>query len=87
MSKSAKVSHAWNTSCAISAPMNGASNGNGRFVSSRKDHSGRRSCFFNRRFVSSASAPVISARSSSPRRMAPAVALTSCCGVVPPMPE
>jgi len=48
---------------------------------------GRSPRFFSWRRVSSASAPVITAPSHSPRITAAAASCTSTWGVVPPMPE
>ena len=86
-SHTANVSQAWKTSCATSAGWKGASKGNGFRSGSRKLHSGRWPSFFSRRRVSSASAPVITATSQSPRNTAAAAPCTSTWGVVPPMPE
>ena len=87
MSNTGNVSQAWNTSWATSAGWNGASNGNGGAGWARWLQASRSPAFFARRTVSRASAPVITARSSSPARMAAAASCTSTCGVVPPMPE
>ncbi len=87
MSKTGNVSQAWNTSWATSAGWKGASKGNGSGFSARWLHASRSPAFLARRFVSSASAPVITASSTSPARMARAVSCTSTSGVVPPMPE
>ena len=87
MSNTGNVSHAWNTSWATSAGWNGASNGNGGAGLARWLHATRSPAFFAWRTVSSASAPVITARSYSPSRIVRPASCTSTWGVVPPMPE
>ena len=82
------MSQAWNTSWATSAGWNGASNGNGAGSLARWLHARRSPAFFARRLVSSASAPVMTARSKlavEDRRGR--VLHEHLRGVVPPMPE
>jgi hypothetical protein len=87
MSNKANVSQAWNTSWLTSAGWNGASNGKGGGSGCRKLHIGFRPSRFMRRLVASASPPHTSARSYAPSRMDSPAFWTSCCGVVPPIPE
>ena len=87
LSNTAKVSHAWKTSCAISAGSGVDSHGKGRFSSGLNEYDARSPRFLYARWVASASALVISARSSSPRSIRSAVSFTSTCVVVPPIPE
>ena len=72
---------------ATSAGWNGASNGNGFFSGSRCDHAGRSPAFLMARTWARASPPTMAQTSDSPASIRSAAPISSCSGVVPPMPE
>ena len=87
LSNTANVSHACITWCAISTGWGGHSHGYGRLSSGGCVYGYRSPRFLYTFWVASASAPVTSATSISPRSIASAALFTSTCGVVPPIPE